>query len=103
MALAKLRAEMEQNQNNRYVQTVGKFLVDFIRRNPGAEANIMAEGKTIKGSLAAMKEEARKNQVDGVGMLTDEEGFAVVLKYYGIDAAPKAASRGLDVSLDDLV
>ncbi|MBS3885592.1 MAG: hypothetical protein KGZ56_00885 [Dethiobacter sp.] len=110
-AIEKLRSEMEQNKNHRYIQIVGNFLVQYVTKNTAAAERILTEGKTIKGSLNDMKNEARKNQMDGIGVLSDEEGFAVVLKYYGITTAgtlasspaPEKAAVNFDVSLDDLL
>ena len=110
-AIRKLESEMEQNKNFSYVQAIGNFLLQHLESNPAAAEKIMAEGKTIKGSLAELKKEAQKNQVEGCGVLTDEEGFAVALKYYGIDAAAPAPAPAVEkkpaaefnVSLDDLL
>lgn len=109
-AAEKLRNEMEQNKNHKYVQVVGNFLLGYLAKNSGAAEQILAEGKTIKGSLEEMKKEARKSQADNVGVLTDEEGFAVVLQYYGITGAPgnvpapaTAPASDFDVKLDDLL
>jgi hypothetical protein len=109
-AVEKIRDEMAENHKSGYVQAVGNYLLGLLERYPGAAEKIMAEGKTIKDSLKAMQAEARKHQVDGCGVLTDEEGFAVVRSYYGIDAerAHQAAVRpsrdiDFDISLDDLL
>ncbi len=109
-AIEKINTEMDANPNNAYVQVVGQMLLHYLRKNPGAAEQIMAEGKTIKGSLALMKDEARKHQIDGCGVLTDQEGFAVVLSYFDIQAAsatamPPAADpdTDFDVKLDELL
>lgn len=103
----KIKAEMQENPNNKYIIHIGRFLLEHLERNPGDTDKLMADGKSIKDSLKAMREEARKSQVDGVGMLTEQEGYAVVLKYYGIEgeptAAPPAPKPSFDVSLDDLL
>lgn len=96
--ITKFRAEMEQYPNDSYIQVVGNFLIDYLRKHPGAEP----ADKTIKGSLAEMKREAQRNQSGGVGVLTDEEGFAIVLQYFGLDSEPQRPA-GLVVSLDDLL
>lgn len=112
-AVMKIRDEMAENAKNTYVQVVGDFLLEHLQQHPEAAEKILANGKSIKGSLNAMKEEARKHQVDGCGVLTDEEGYAVVLRYFGIDTTatkpeapePASAKRGIefDVDLDDLL
>jgi hypothetical protein len=111
MAQTKIRAEMEQNANDPYVQVVGNFLLQYITDNPGAAGHILDEGKSIKESLKAMETEARKKKVGNVAVLTDAEGFAVVLMYYGIEGTPVLAQPirpaapkvDFDVNLDDLL
>lgn len=120
-AESKIKAEISANANNPYTQVVGNFLLQQLATNPGAAEQILAEGKTIKGSLDEMQKEARKKQVGNCAVLTDQEGFAIVLKYYGIKAGsepqgcPSAApavpvkppAQGsdidFDVRLDDLL
>ncbi|EFM10145.1 hypothetical protein PaecuDRAFT_3104 [Paenibacillus curdlanolyticus YK9] len=87
-ALNKLRMEMDAAQGNAYVQVIGKFLIDHLEATPSHAEQLCAADKSIVKSLDAMKAEAKKKQSGGVAMLTDAEGFAVVLKYYGIDADP---------------
>jgi len=84
-AIAKLETEMRANQANAYIQVVGGFLLQHLLTNPGAAAQINAEDKTIMKSLQAMRALAQTKQVGGCGVLTDQEGFTAVLKYYGIE------------------
>lgn len=80
----KIKAEMEKEKNP-YVKTVGDFLIGYINRNEAEAEKIVAdEKKTIMGSIDAMRKEAGKNKVGNMAMLTPEQGFAVVLKYFGI-------------------
>lgn len=105
-AVMKLRDEMAENAQHSYVQSIGEFLLQHLHERPESASHIMTEGKTIKGSLAAMSDVARKQQVDGCAVLTDEEGYAIVLQYFGIPEKPAAAPKSnveFDVSLDDLL
>lgn len=106
-AIKKLTDEMESNQNVGYIQAVGQMLLSYLQSHPAAADKILASGKTIAGSLAEMKKEAEKKKSGGVAVLSDQEGFAVVLKYFDIDgpaAAPAAVRPArLDVDLDDLL
>ncbi|WP_281885624.1 hypothetical protein [Paenibacillus sp. YYML68] len=107
-ALNKLQAEVTAKPKDKYVAVVAAFLMNHVRSNPQHAELILAQGKNIEGSVSAMKEEARKQQQNGVGVLTDEEGFATVLKYYGVAVVSQAAfaqstaPATLNVSLDDL-
>lgn len=106
-ALQKIQKEIGEKAGDAYVQHVGAFLIGYIRQHPEHAAFIVADGKTITGSLAAMKEEARKKQSNGVGVLSDEEGFAIALKYFGIPVRQPATAEvepELTVSsIDDLL
>ncbi|MBY0054112.1 hypothetical protein H7K32_21095 [Brevibacillus agri] len=122
-AIAKIKAEMDGNKSNPYIKLVGDFLLGHIEITPGAAEKIMAADKTIAKSLDAMKAEARKKQHNGMAMLTDVEGFAIVLKYFGIEGQPVAVATpavpmpasttnaaslkpvvpGFDVKLDDFL
>ncbi|NTU28871.1 hypothetical protein HPY27_01685 [Brevibacillus sp. HB1.1] len=87
-AISKLKTEMESDNEHPYIKLVGDFLIRHLESNPDDAEKIIAADKTIAKGLAAMKAEAKKNQYDGMGMLTDTEGFAIVLKYFGIKGAP---------------
>jgi hypothetical protein len=115
-AIAKLRSEMDQNPNDAYIRIIGKFLIQHVTTNPDQAGKILAPDKNVKKSLDSMRTEARKKQVGGCAMLTDAEGFAIVLKYFGIEpgavpisAAPAAPSvpatpkPAFDVRLEDFL
>lgn len=107
-ALLKIETELTANTKDSYIQAVGSFLNNYVRNNPDDAVLIVAEGKTIKGSLSAMRAEAEKNKSNGVGVLTDQEGFAIVLKYFGVkvpeaEPVPAPVSKGFGVTLDDLL
>ncbi|MFX3635429.1 MAG: hypothetical protein ACE3L7_04020 [Candidatus Pristimantibacillus sp.] len=109
-ALQKLSTEVgSADKKNKFVPVVGGFLINHVRENPEHAALIMADGKSIAGSLEAMKNEAKKQAVNGFGMLTDEEGFNVVLQYYGIDVpeTPKMENIppavNFNIALEDLL
>ncbi|MDO3680408.1 hypothetical protein [Paenibacillus ehimensis] len=93
-AIAKIEAEMKANQDDSYIQYIGQFLLQRIETNPDDAAKLASKDKTIAKSLEAMKGEAMKKQKNGMAMLTPDQGFAIVLKYFGITgaAAPVPAS-----------
>ncbi|ASS66395.1 MULTISPECIES: hypothetical protein [unclassified Paenibacillus] len=108
-AMQKLQAETVANQKNKYIQVIGAFLMKHLESHPEHATGIIEEGKSILGSLDAMKAEAKKQASNGVGVLTDEEGFAIVLQYFGVkppEAEPVAAAIASPVfksTLDDLL
>jgi hypothetical protein len=116
-AIEKLKAEMDKEKNS-YVQVVGEYLVSHLEKNPRDAEKILAADKTIIKSLEDMKKEASKKKVGNMAILTPNEGFAVVLKYFGIEAKPLAcdvpivtpaavasqpSNTDFDVKLDDFL
>ncbi len=87
-AKEKINSEMSSNTNNPYIQVVGNFLMQHLESDPGAAEKILVKDKTIAKSLEAMRKAAEKKKVGNMAVLTDAEGFAVVLKYFGIDGQP---------------
>lgn len=120
-AIAKITAEMNSSNNNPYVNVVGNFLIKHLELNKQDDSHIMDEDKTILKSLEEMRKEAEKKKVGNYAVLTDEEGFSIVLKYFGIDgqvtknrevdqvttSAPtiikKQSKTDFNVSLDDFL
>ncbi|MGN7760482.1 hypothetical protein [Paenibacillus sp. 22594] len=117
-AVAKLKTEMEANKGNGMVQQVGSYLLQVIATNPAAVEKVIATDKTIEKSCSAMESAALAK---GRNYCSDEEGYAEVRKYYGIEggavpapavapAAPAAAPApvaappafGLDIDFGDL-
>ena len=84
-AISKIQNEMDKNKGDQYIQVIGNMLLKQLEINPKIADKIIAGEKTIAKSIDAMAQEAKKKQRNGRAMLTDAEGFAIVLKYYGID------------------
>lgn len=117
-AIKKLKTEMEQNKNNSYIQVVGGYLLQHINTNPQDAEKILVADKTIAKSLEAMRTEASKKKVGSCAVLTDQEGFAVVLRYFDIKGtaavvtatpvpapatAPQSTGSSFDIRLEDLL
>lgn len=86
-AMAKLQAELRVDGVHPYVSAIGNFLLDLLKDNPTVAEKILAENKTIIGSMKEMRKEAEKVKVGNCAVLTDNQGFEIVLKYYGIKKA----------------
>lgn len=89
-AIAKLEAEMKKNDT--YTQVIGKFLTEFLKQRPDVADKLLVVDKSIAGSLQAMRIEAEKRKVGNCAVLTDEEGFAIVLGYFGITGQVPASN-----------
>lgn len=90
-AIEKIKSEMDQNKNSTYIQVVGAFLLKHLKENPGAAEKVLVQDKTIAKSLDEMRKAAEKKKVGSCAVLTDQEGFEVVLKYFGIETGIKQA------------
>jgi len=116
-AISKIQAEMDANQDNSYIQLMGEFFLNYIKDHPEAAEKLANPDKTLAGSLKEMEKDARSKKRSGnVVMLTYQEGFEVVFRYFGIEAQPPAApvvtppvsvprqsSAAFDVRLEDLL
>ncbi len=102
-AIEKIKKEMEK-ENNSYVNVVGEYLLDQLDNNPAAAEKILGNNKTLMGSLKEMEKEAKEHKIGNVGVITPDHGFAIVLEYFGIDAAGQEKKKvNFDVKLDDLL
>lgn len=98
-AIAKLRTEMNNNTNNPYVLAIGEFLIRHIEANPHDADKFLAADKTIEKSLKAMETEARaRRKGSNMVMLSDAEGFQIVLKYFGAEGTPVVPTITISVT-----
>lgn len=107
-AINKLGTEMAQNIDNTYIQVVGDFLIKHLEANPGSAERILDPNKSIEKSLDEMAKVAQKKKKGNCAVLSDEEGFAIVLQYFGIEPAQDGQELpeqkvNFDVNLDDLL
>ena len=105
-AIEKLQQEMTAS-NEPYVKFIGQYMLDHIKGRPADAAAIMAEGKTIAGSLVVMKDKAKKKATGGCAMFTPDEGFAIIMEYYGLNGTnmpivPEKKNR-IDLDVDALL
>lgn len=84
-AIEKVKSEMDQNKNNPYIQAVGDFLLQYLNTNPRDAEKVINSEKAIEKSLGEMRKAAEKKKVGNYAVLTGQEGFDIVLKYFGIE------------------
>ncbi len=106
-AIDKLKKEMESNPDNSYVQYVGQYLIDRVKTSTSVAERILADGKTIMGSLDHMRKIASKVKNNKVAVLTPDEGLKAVEDYYEIQGKHVQQSsqdkpRSISLSLDEL-
>lgn len=91
-AITKIQAEMDANKDNSYIQLMGKFFLDYLKDHPEAAEKLASPEKTITNSLKEMEKVARSKKGSGnMAMLTYQEGFDVVFRYFGITGQAPAA------------
>lgn len=95
-AIKKIKEEMKQNSNDQSISVIGEFLIQHLNHNPEAAENVLVEGKSIVKSIDEMASVAKKKASKGRAMLTDQEGFEIVLKYFGIKGKPTAVKIDLE-------
>lgn len=112
-ATSKLEEEIKKNENNPYVKLIGEHLIKHLESNPSDAEKVLDNEKTILKSLEAMRKVAEKKKVGNMAILTDEEGYAEVYKYFGINSSKPVAVQStssaldpesdFDINLDDLL
>lgn len=114
-AIKKLEDEIKKNKDNPYIKFIGDYLIQYVKDNPDSVEKIMAEGKTLVGSFEDMKNKARSKAKNNCAVFTPEEGFKIVMDYYGIKAIIKnqgipiqpvldhQTKDDFDIDLDDLL
>lgn len=113
-AIKKLKDEMNKNKDNFGIQAIGNFLISYIEKNPEASKKIM-DNKTIAEGFNEIRKVAFKRKFKNYAFISDQEGFQIVLKYFGIDDVYKSKSceqqlisktkknPTFDVKLEDLL
>lgn len=108
----KIREEIKNSKNSHYVQIVGEMMLDYLKTNPNASEKFLQEDKSIEKSLDEMRKVAETKKQGNCAVLSDQEGFNVVLKYFGVKdvsvplvSKPAQLSKESDfnVNLEDLL
>lgn len=89
-AVTKLKSEIADSKNPA-VQVIGQFLLQHVEQNPEDAACILKTDKSIVKSLEAMRKVAEKKRVGNMAVLSDDEGFAIVLNYFKDEGATPPA------------
>lgn len=111
-AIAKIKTEMKKNG---YAKVIGEHLLKHIEVNKETAKEIVEGKKSLMGSLGEMRKAAEKVKEGNVAVLTDEEGFKIVDKYFNlvgtqeeisVKEAPRVEEvkkkKRLDLSLDSI-
>lgn len=99
-AIEKINKEITES-NNQVIKKIGEHVITMITGSEGNANKVLVEGKTLKGSLAAMSKHAKTIAIGGSSVLTDEQGYEQVDEYYGFDKDNKRS--GVVISLADIL
>lgn len=109
----KIRNEM--NNKEGYVQIISQYLLSLVEQSEENAEAVLKNDCSIKKSIDAMKAEAKKKSKNGIAVMTDEEGFKIIRKYYcigidketskviNLDAHRKEPEVALDIDLDSFL
>lgn len=87
-----MNLEQLKNLDKKYAQVIADYLLKRIETDECLNNKLLETNKTLKGCIAYVKSEARKQAEDSVAVLTDDEVFELVVHYYledSLDYEPK--------------
>lgn len=80
-----LRDEMAAHPDDAMLCTVGEILTVYASDRPALAQMLTAEGKSLQGAIAAMRQAAmKKRKGEDCVALSMTEGMDAVLSYYGL-------------------
>ena len=96
--------ECEKNINDNVKRVICNHVVDKLQSVPEDILKEIADNDemTLEGAIDRMRNEAQKKSTGNYGVLSDEEGYAVVDAYFGINCEA-AEKTNKAVSLFDLI
>lgn len=94
-----IRRIKEEQEAGTGEKQIGDYLLKHLKKQPEDEEKIGAEGKSLRGCMDYLKSRYREKATGGVAMVSDEEVFADVRAYYGIEEKKTAGG----IRLEDLL
>lgn len=98
-AIEKINAEMQKNPDNQYIEIIGHYIIDKCNSEDAAN-KVMAEGKSLAGCLDQIKNIAREKAVNNVGVVSEQEAFGTVDKYFGFTEEQAKTKETVAIDLD---
>ena len=87
-AIKKIDEEFEANRNAYGFEFMNNVIIEFISAHPEQATKFLQEGKTMQNAWNEVYNTARKRQVKGCGVVSDEEAKQIVLAYFGVKEEP---------------
>ena len=100
----RLEKECEENINDRMKRVICNHVLEKLSDVPEDVLKEIADNDemTLEGAIDRMRNAAQKKSTGNYGVLSDEEGYAIVDAYFGINCEA-AEDSGETVSLFDLI
>ena len=93
-AIEKINNEMQKKPDDKYREIIGHYLIDRCA-DPAAAECIGEAGKTLEGALGEVQSAARKKARGSVAVMTDDEVFDIIDKYFSLGRYPHARIAAL--------
>lgn len=84
-AIIKINTEMQAKPDDLYLEAIGQHVIDHCGNVAAAEA-VLKKGKTLKGAMDKVMEAAKARKQGSVAVMRDDEVYAIVDRYFGIDS-----------------
>ena len=92
---ARMKLADESSKDNK-ITPLEELLTDMIT-NDNIAAKILAEGKTLKGAMDMIRQEAKKDAKGGVGYVSDKRAVEIAEEYYGIADTARTSEHVIDI------
>lgn len=95
--------ECEKNPDDMMKRIICNHVAEKLRNASEKVLKNISDGElTLSGAIDKMRDEARKQKTGNCAVLSDEQGFAIVDEYFGIDADSQLSEQK-PVSLFDMI
>lgn len=96
-AIGKINQEMLKNPEDLYTEILGHYVIDRCM-DPSCEQLVAAEDKNLEGAMKAVRDAAEKKKHGSVAVLTPQEVFSEVDKYFGFEFDAAAQMQAMSVA-----
>ena len=93
-AIEKINTEMQKRPDDLYMEIIGHYIIDRCGADEACEKKASDEVKTLSGAMTAVRNAAQKKAVSNCAVLTPDEVFSNIDKYFGFPADARAAGHG---------
>ena len=84
-AIIKINTEMQAKTDDLYLEAIGQHVIDRYGNVAAAEA-VLKKDRTLKDAMDKVMEAAKARKQGSVAVMRDDEVYAIVDRYFGIDS-----------------